>query len=424
MIDPKLLTSQLEKLKASVKNRGDKFDLNDILQVVDERKKSIQRYEELQSTLNNASEKIAVFKKDKKNATTGLSQLKKLSLDVKEASAKKIQIEEIFLQKLLYIPCIPDDSVPVGANSSDNQEVQKWGTLPNFQFKPKSHVELASQLGIIDFKMASAMSGAKFALYKGWGAKLERALINFFLDQNSKKGYEEVFPPFIVARHSMVGTGQLPKFEEEAFKIEGWDSFLIPTAEVPITNMYRDSIMDEKELPKAFTAYSACFRKEAGSYGKDTSGLIRQHQFNKVELVKFVKPEHSFDELEKLTLDAQSLLQALEIPYRVMSLCTGDLGFSSSKTYDIEVWIPSQNCYREISSCSNFVDFQARRANIRFRSQKTGKLEFVHTINGSAIAVGRTVVALLENFQLEDGSVKIPEVLQPYLGIKLLTVTK
>jgi seryl-tRNA synthetase len=308
--------------------------------------------------------------------------------------------------------------VPVGRDESQNVVERTWGEPKNFEFTPKAHWEIGERHDILDFARGAKVTGARFTFYKGLGARLERALMNFMLDTHTDKGYKEIFPPFMVHRHSMVGTGQLPKFEEDAFKVAGTEYFLIPTAEVPVTNLYREEILNEEQLPIFHCAYSACFRAEAGAAGRDTRGLIRQHQFNKVELVKFVKPEESYSELEKLTGDAEAILQALELPYRVVSLCTGDLGFTSAKTYDLEVWLPSFNTYREISSCSNFEDFQARRANIKYRSNPKAKPEFVHTLNGSGLAIGRTVSAILENYQQEDGSVVVPKVLRPYMGGK------
>jgi len=327
--------------------------------------------------------------------------------------AKERELQEF----LMTIPNLPHLSVPAGKDASDNVEVKRWGDIPTFDFEPKAHWDLGEALGILDFKTGAKICGARFTLYWDLGAQLERALINFMLDLHTREhGYREVLPPFIVNRKTMTGTGQLPKFEEELFKVEGTDYFLIPTAEVPVTNIHQDEVLEEKRLPLYYTAYTPCFRKEAGSYGKDTRGLIRQHQFNKVELVKFTTPENSYEELEKLLCDAEEILKRLSLPYRVVNLCAGDLGFSASKTYDIEVWLPGQNTYREISSCSNFEDFQARRAKIRYRVAGKSKTEYVHTLNGSGLAVGRTLVAILENFQQADGSVLIPEALKSYMN--------
>ncbi|HET6872027.1 MAG TPA: serine--tRNA ligase, partial [Sporolactobacillaceae bacterium] len=344
-------------------------------------------------------------------------EMREVSDQIKTLDSELKGVEEALNQLMLTIPNIPHESVPIGESEDDNVEIRKWGTLPSFTFEPKPHWEVATELDILDFERASKVTGSRFVFYKGLGARLERALINFMMDLHSDEhGYTEMLPPYLVNRESMTGTGQLPKFEEDAFKIREEDYFLIPTAEVPVTNYYRDEILDGDDLPIAFTAFSASFRSEAGSAGRDTRGLIRQHQFNKIELVRLVKPEDSYAELEKLTGHAERVLQLLGLPYHVMSMCTGDLGFTAAKKYDLEVWIPSYNTYREISSCSNFEDFQARRANIRFRRDPKSKPEFVHTLNGSGLAVGRTVAALLENYQQEDGSVVIPEILRPYMG--------
>jgi seryl-tRNA synthetase len=332
-------------------------------------------------------------------------------------------LEEDLNKLLLSIPNMPHSSVPVGLSEEENVEIRRIGEVPSFAFEPKAHWEIADKLGILDFESAAKVTGSRFVFYKGLGARLERALINFFMDlHSSEHGYEEMLPPFIVNRDSLTGTGQLPKFEEDVFKVQGTDYFLIPTAEVPVTNFHRDEILPIEQLPKNYVAFSACFRSEAGSAGRDTRGLIRQHQFNKVELVKLVKPEDSYDELEALTQHAEKALQLLKLPYRVMTLCTGDLGFTSAKTFDLEVWLPSGGSYREISSCSNFEDFQARRANLRFRRDAKSKPEFVHTLNGSGLAVGRTVAAILENYQQPDGSVVVPDALLPYMnGIKVIS---
>jgi seryl-tRNA synthetase len=377
----------------------------------------IQAVELLKAKKNAASKEIARRKKENKDTADIMAEMKSISVQIDDLDNFIIKCEQELEMFLLQIPNIPHLSVPAGKTSEDNVEVKRHGEIPKFTFTPREHSEIGDMLGILDFERAGKLAGARFVLYKGHGALLERALINFMLDIHTREnGYTEVLPPFMVNRACMTGTGQLPKFEEDLFKIEGWEHFLIPTAEVPVTNMYRDEILKEGELPLRYTAYTPCFRKEAGSYGKDVKGLIRQHQFNKVELVKFAKPETSYDELEKLTLDAEKILQKLGLPYRVVALCTGDLGFASAKTYDIEVWLPGQGKYREISSCSNFEDFQARRANIRYKPKDGGKPRFVHTLNGSGLAVGRTLVAILENYQQEDGSVMIPETLRPYMG--------
>ncbi len=337
--------------------------------------------------------------------------------NIAELDQQLRRIEEQLQQVMLSIPNIPHESVPVGEDEEDNVEVRKWGEIPEFDFEVKPHWDLGTDLGILDFERAAKVTGSRFVFYKGLGARLERALWNFMMDYHAEHhGYEEMLPPYIVNRTSLTGTGQLPKFAEDAFHIEEWDYYLIPTAEVPVTNYHGQEILSEEDLPQKYVAYSGCFRSEAGSAGRDTRGLIRQHQFNKVELVQFVKPEDSYEALEQLTGHAEKILQLLKLPYRVMSMCTGDLGFTASKKYDIEVWVPNQNTYREISSCSNFEDFQARRASIRFRRGAKGKPEFVHTLNGSGLAIGRTIVAILENYQQEDGSIVVPEVLRPYMG--------
>jgi seryl-tRNA synthetase len=342
--------------------------------------------------------------------------MKKVSQEMKELDVVVQEKEKALQDFLLMVPNLPHPSVPVGKDSSDNVEVRRWGEMPRFDFEPKPHWDIGEELRILDFKTGAKLAGARFTLYLDLGAKIERALINFMLDLHTREhGYREVLPPFMVNRATMTGTGQLPKFEEELFKVEGTDYFLIPTAEVPVTNIHQGEVLEEGALPLYYTAYTPCFRKEAGSYGKDVRGLIRQHQFNKVELVKVTKPENSYDELEKLTSNAEEVLRRLNIPYRVITLCTGDLGFSAAKTYDIEVWLPGQNAFKEISSCSNCEDFQARRAKIRYRISGKSKTEYVHTLNGSGLAVGRTLIAILENYQQADGSVLIPEVLRPYM---------
>jgi seryl-tRNA synthetase len=346
--------------------------------------------------------------------------MKSVSDRIKQLDEKLRILDEQIKDVMLIVPNIPHESVPVGKNEEDNVVLRTWGEPRPFDFPPLNHWDIAEMQGIIDFDRAAKIAGARFALMKGPGAKLERSLMNFMLDVNTSKGYTEVFPPILVNRESMTGTGQLPKFEPDLFRIADPELYLIPTAEVPVTNIYRDEILQEKDLPAYYTAYTPCFRREAGSYGKDTRGLIRQHQFNKVELVKFVKPEDSYNELERLTTDAEDILQKLRLPYRVVVLCTADLGFSSTKTYDLEVWLPGQQRYREISSCSNFEDFQARRANIRFKREGKKGTEFVHTLNGSGLAIGRTVVAILENYQQKDGNVAIPEALRPYMGTATL----
>lgn len=376
----------------------------------------MKEVESLRYQKNTVSDTIAKLKKEKKDASQEIENMRALSQRIKDLDNKLQDTEAALKDIMLIIPNIPHSSVAIGKSSEDNPEVRRWGEAPQFSFKPRPHWEIGENLRILDFDRAAKMTGARFALYRGQGARLERALINFMLDLHTKEHhYLEVLPPFIVNRESMTGTGQLPKFEEDLFKLDGLDYFLVPTAEVPVTNIHQNEILPADSLPLYYTAHTPCFRKEAGSYGRETRGLIRQHQFNKVELVKFTTPETSYDELEKLLLNAEEVLKNLKIHYRVVSLCTGDLGFSAAKTYDIEVWLPGQEDFREISSCSNFEDFQARRANIRYKTGVKEKSEYVHTLNGSGLAVGRTVVAILENYQQEDGSVIIPEVLRPYM---------
>jgi seryl-tRNA synthetase len=417
MLDIKFLRDNLEEVEKRLALRGGIIDLSEFKKIDEDRRRLIAEVEGLKQKKNTASEEIARLKKEKKDAAHLVADMQQVSSRIKELDEKVKKEEEALKRLLLNTPNIPHSSTPSGKTSEDNVEIRKIGDIPRFSFKARDHSEVGELLGILDFERAGKLAGARFALYKGHGALLERALINFMLDIHTREnGYTELLPPFMVNRACMTGTGQLPKFEEDLFKIEGWEHFLIPTAEVPVTNIYRDEILKEDELPLRYTAYTPCFRKEAGSYGKDVKGLIRQHQFNKVELVKFAKPENSYQELETLTQDAEKILQRLGLAYRVVALCTGDLGFASAKTYDIEVWLPGQSKYREISSCSNFEDFQARRANIKYKPKDGGKPRFVHTLNGSGLAVGRTVVALLENYQQEDGSVIIPEALRPYMG--------
>ena len=416
MLDTKFLRENLEAAEKRLALRGGSISLSEFKTIEEERRKLIVEVEALKAKRNTESLEIARLKKENKDVSKILTEMQQISSQIKELDDKVKGEEEALDKILLNLPNIPHSSVPAGKTSEDNVEVRKVGDIPEFAFKPREHSETGEMLGILDFERAGKLSGARFAIYKGFGALLERALINFMLDIHTRENrYTELLPPFMVTRACMTGTGQLPKFEEDLFKIDGWDHFLIPTAEVPVTNMHRDEILKEDELPIYYTAYTPCFRKEAGSYGKDVKGLIRQHQFNKVELVKFSKPETSYDELEGLTRDAEKILQRLGLPYRVVVLCTGDMGFASAKTYDIEVWLPGQGKYREISSCSNFEDFQARRANIKYKPKDGGKPRFVHTLNGSGLAVGRTVVAILENYQQEDGSVVIPEALRPYM---------
>jgi seryl-tRNA synthetase len=390
------------------------------MKIEDERRTLLLDVERYRQQRNELSEAISRLKREKADALLKTQEAKTVSDAIKVREERLRELDEQSQTSLLNIPNIPHESVPAGRDETDNPEVRKWGEPGQFAFEPLNHWDIAETLGIIDFERGAKIAGARFSLMKGYGAKLERALMNFMLDTNTAKGYQEVFPPILVNRESMTGTGQLPKFEMELFRIADPEFYLVPTAEVPVTNIHRNEILKEEELPVYYTAYTPCFRREAGSYGKDVRGLIRQHQFNKVELVKFVKPENSFEELEALTGDAEDLLRKLVLPYRVVALCTGDIGFSAAKTYDIEVWLPGQQRYREISSCSNFTDYQARRANIRFKREGKKGTEFVHTLNGSGLAIGRTVVAILENYQQMDGSVIVPEVLRQYMGIEVI----
>jgi len=416
MLEAKYIREHLDEVRERLELRGQSISLNQFVSLDSERRKAIQEWERLRALQKKVSDEVSKRKREEKNASELISEMKKVSREIKDLDKMVEEKEKALQDFLLLIPNLPHHTVPKGTDSSENAEVRRWGEIPKFDFEPKPHWDLGEELGILDFKSGAKIAGARFTLYWDLGAKLERALINFMLDLHTREhGYREVLPPFMVNRVTMTGTGQLPKFEEELFKVEGTDYFLIPTAEVPVTNIHQDEVLEEDVLPLYYTAYTPCFRKEAGSYGKDTRGLIRQHQFNKVELVKFVKPEHSYDELEKLLSNAEEVLKRLKLPYRVVNLCTGDLGFSASKTYDIEVWLPGQETFKEISSCSNFEDFQARRAKIRYRIAGKSKTEYVHTLNGSGLAVGRTLVAILENYQQADGSVVIPEVLRPYL---------
>lgn len=417
MLDLKFVRQNPDIVKEALEKRHVAIKLDHFLELEENRRVALAKMEEMKAKSNKVSQEVGRMKKAGEDATEILVEMKTLKSSIKEAEEEVRDLEAALQKELLYIPNIPHASVPTGNDDNDNQEVRRWGEPRKFDFEPKPHWEIGENLKILDFERGAKVAGTRFTFYRGAGARLERAVINFFLNTHTQDhGYEEVFPPYMANSASMTGTGQLPKFAEDMFHIEGSDYYMIPTAEVPVTNFYRDEILDNDMLPKYMTAYSACFRAEAGAAGRDTRGLIRQHQFNKVELVKFVRPEDSYDELEKLTADAEHVLQLLELPYRVVTLSSGDLGFSSAKTYDLEVWLPSFNCYREISSCSNFEDYQARRANIRFRREPKVKPEFVHTLNGSGVAIGRTVAAILENYQIEDGRVKIPTVLQPYMG--------
>ena len=423
MLDMKFVRDNPEKVMEAVRKRNGELNLDEFLALDKERREITQQVEVLKNERNTASKEIGKLKKAGENAEEKMAEVRAIGDKIAADDVRLRDIEARLKTIMLAIPNIPAEDVPVGKSDADNPEVRRWGEPRKFDFEPLSHWDLGEKLDILDFERGHKISGARFTVYKGLGSRLERSVINFYLDlHTSEHGYTEFFPPFIVNSDSMQGTGQLPKFAEDMFKLQGMDMYLIPTAEVPITNLHRDEILNGDDLPLRYCAYSACFRAEAGSAGKDTRGLIRQHQFNKVELVKFTRPEQSWDELESLTNNAEHALQLLGLPYHVVRLCTGDLGFSSATTYDLEVWLPQANCYREISSCSNFLDFQARRANIRFRRDAKSKPEFVHTLNGSGLAVGRTVAAILENYQQEDGSVIVPEVLRKYMGCDVIPV--
>ena len=419
MLDIKRIRENLEDIKKAMNRRGEKeFNLDEVVELDDKRKELLKEVEVLKNKMNVESKKIPQLIKEGKDITEDKANLKKLSDEIKSLDEKIKIVNDELEYKLLRIPNVPNKEVPQGETDEDNVEVRTWGEPTKFNFNPKAHWDLGTDLGILDFETAAKITGSRFTLYKGLGARLERALINFFLDTNiGEQGYTEVIPPFMANKNSLLGTGQLPKFAEDMFKIEGLDYYLIPTSEVPLTNIHANQILAFDELPKNYTAYTPCFRSEAGSAGRDTRGLVRQHQFNKVEMVKIVAPEESYNELEKLTHNAEYLLQLLKIPYRVVKICTGDLGFTAAFKYDVEVWMPSYNRYVEISSCSNCEDFQARRAGIRFKRDKDSKTEYAHTLNGSGLAIGRSFAAILENYQQEDGSVIIPEVLRPYMGI-------
>lgn len=416
MLDLKFVCENIEEVKERLSHRSGKFDLEGLGELADERKALIQNTEQKKAIKNAVSKQIPTLKGDEKAAK--IAEMKTLGDDIKALDARLNEVEAKISEIMLTIPNLPNKEVPIGKDSDDNLEVRRWGEPTKFDFEPKAHWDIAEEKDICDWPRASKISGARFTVYKGMGARLERAIYNFMLDTHTSNGYTEIFPPYMVNKNAMIGTGQLPKFAEDMYYVnnEGQDFYLVPTAEVPVTNLHREEILPYDALPIKYCAYTACFRGEAGSAGRDTRGLIRQHQFNKVELVKFTTPETSYDELEKLTNNAEQILQLLGIPYRVVCLCTGDLGFGSAKTYDIEVWMPSYNRYVEISSCSDYEDFQARRASIRYRD-KDGKVKLVHTLNGSGLAVGRTTAAILENFQQADGSVVIPEVLRKYMGV-------
>ena len=418
MLDVKLLRSDFDKVKQALENRGKSAELIAEFPKLDAKRREIQQEtEQLKNRRNVVSQEVAQLKRTGGDAEALIVEMRDVGDRIKELDDVLRELDGQVDDIMLSLPNVPHESVPVGASEDDNVEIRRVGEPTVFDFEPQPHWELAAELGILDFEAAAKVTGSRFVFYRGLGARLERALISFMMDLHSDQhGYEELLPPMIVNRDSLVGTGQLPKFAEDLFKLEGTEYFLIPTAEVPVTNLHRDEILDIDFLPKYYAAYSACFRSEAGAAGRDTRGLIRQHQFNKIELVKYVKPEDSYAELESLTANAEKVLQLLGLPYRVMTLCTGDMGANAAKTYDLEVWLPSGGTYREISSCTNFEDFQARRASIRFRREPKSKPEFVHTLNGSGLAVGRTVAAIMENYQQADGSIAVPEVLRPYMG--------
>ncbi|MEK5484591.1 MULTISPECIES: serine--tRNA ligase [Lysinibacillus] len=420
MLDIKRVRDNFAEIKEMLLTRNEDLgNLDDFEGLDAKRRELIAKTEELKAERNKVSEQISLMKRNKENADEVIARMRQVGDEIKELDNQLNDVEERFKDMMMRLPNIPHESVPVGTTEDDNVEEYTWGEIPAFDFDIKAHWDLATDLKIVDFERGAKVTGSRFLFYRGLGARLERALMTFMMDLHAEEhGYEEMLPPVIVNRDSLTGTGQLPKFEEDVFKLEETDYFMIPTAEVPVTNFYRDEILPAEALPQGFAAYSACFRSEAGSAGRDTRGLIRQHQFNKVELVRFVKPEESYEQLELLTGHAERVLQLLGLPYRKLKMCTADLGFTAAKKYDLEVWIPAQNMYREISSCSNFEDFQARRANIRFRRESNAKPEYVHTLNGSGLAIGRTVAAILENYQQADGSVVIPEVLRPYMGGK------
>ena len=422
MLDIKIIRENPDRVKAALKTRNADYDsyIDEILEIDEKRRKLSTETDALKAEQNKVSKQIPIMKKNGENTDAVMAEMKEISEKIKNDNAVISELETKQRDTLLRIPNIPSETTPIGKDDSENVELRKWGEPSKFDFEPLAHWDIGKNLGILDPETAAKVTGARFHFYKGLGARLERAVISYFLNTHTENGYTEVLPPYMVNRASMTGTGQLPKFEEDAFRVANNDYFLIPTAEVPVTNMHRDEILSGDKLPIKYCAYSACFRAEAGSAGRDQRGLIRQHQFNKVELVKFVDPATSYDELEKLTNDAERVLQGLGLPYRVVALSTGDIGFSSAKTYDIEVWMPSYNRYVEISSCSNFEDYQARRSAIRFKNSPKDKAQFVHTLNGSGVAVGRTVAAILENYQNADGSVTIPEALVPFMGTDII----
>ena len=418
MLDLKKVCDNIEYVEERLSGRSGHFPIAEVAQKAKRRKEIIREVEALKAEKNKVSAEIAQMKREGKACDDLIKKMRDEGDKIKALDDELSEVESSLKELMYAIPNLPDESVPVGSDSDDNVEVRRWGEPTKFDFEPKAHWDIGTNLDMLNFEQAGKITGARFTVYRNWGAKLERAIMNLMLDTHAKSGYTEIFPPFMVNRDSMLGTGQLPKFEEDMFAVKGTNYYLIPTAEVPVTNLHRGDVLSADQLPIKYCAYTACFRAEAGSAGRDTRGLIRQHQFNKVELVKFAHPDHSFEELESLTHDAEKILQLLKIPYRVVCLCTGDLGFSSTKTYDIEVWLPSYGRYVEISSCSNFVDFQARRANIRFK--ENGKTQFVHTLNGSGLAIGRTTAAVMENYQNADGSITVPEVLRPYIGTDII----
>lgn len=425
MLDIKRIRNNPDEVKKAIELKKENSNIDEFLEIDEKRREILKELESLKNTRNKESENIAKLKREGKDAEELIKEMKEISDKIKAMEGEVKQYDEKLEELLWTIPNIPHESVPVGDSDADNVEIRRWGEVREFDFEVKPHWDIGVELGLLDFEAASRVTGSRFTFYKGLGCRLERALINFMMDLHTEKhGYTEVFPPFMVHRRSMFGTGQLPKFEEDAFKVAGTDYFLIPTAEVPVTNMYRETIIDGEKLPIYNCAYSACFRQEAGSAGRDTRGLIRQHQFNKVELVKITEPEKSYEELEKMVSDAEDVLKTLGIPYRVVSICTGDLGFTAAKKYDLEVWMPSYGRYVEISSCSNCEDFQARRANIKYRPKDGGKAQYVHTLNGSGVAVGRTFAAILENYQQKDGSVVVPEALRTYMRCDVIRKQK
>lgn len=419
MLDRRLLQRNPEIVEDSLKRRKTALSVNDFTELDTERRSILTELETLKNERNTTSAKIAELKKAGEDASSLVDSMGSVNENIKKLDTQLSGVDEKLNSWMLSVPNLLHESVPMGKDDSENQEVRRWGKIPEFSFKPKEHWELGPALGGLDFERGAKLTGARFTVYWHWAARLERALVNFFLDvQTKENGYVEIIPPYMVNRQTMTGTGQLPKFSEDLFKLEDWEYFLIPTSEVPLTNMHAEEVLPEEALPLAFTSQTPCFRSEAGSYGKDTRGIVRLHQFTKVEMVRYALPDDSFNQLELMTSHAEDLLQRLEIPYRVVVLCTGDIGFAATKTYDLEVWLPGQNTYREISSCSNCLDFQARRANIRYKPKGGGKTEYLHTLNGSGLAVGRAMVAVMENGQQEDGSIVIPEALIPYMDGK------